>query len=139
MENLWKFLTTGHLVHLRPCAAAGHFVTFKSQMLKYRTTLSECYALSVSRAPGGLKLFTDNRKITNDFSALLFGWFNSLKREITGEATLKNIEKSRITQSTNTSPTNRKCWQKHKTISFHDFAIKTQISSLELAGIELKE
>ena len=57
--------------------------------------------LWVSRTPGGHKLFVENREIPDDFPEMEFGRLNSLKREITRESTLKNIEESSITQSNN--------------------------------------
>ena len=40
-------------------------------------------------------------------------------------------------ENTNTPSTNRKCLPKHKATNFHDFSLKTQISSLVVSGIEL--
>ena len=80
--------------------------------------------------PDGLKLFADDREISDDFPAIEFGRLTSRKREITGESALKGIEKSGITQS------NKQEVLKHKATSFHDFSLK-QTSSLMVAGIDL--
>ena len=39
VEILWKFLTAGHLVHSRPCRAAGHLDTAR-KILVFRYTIS---------------------------------------------------------------------------------------------------
>ena len=100
-RKIYKFRTVGHFIYLRPYPAAGHLITayFKSKVLKYHIAFSKCF--EYHDRPAGLNYFANNREISDDFSALVFGRLNSLKREITRESTLKNIEESSITQSYN--------------------------------------
>ena len=36
---LWKFLTAGHLVHLRPCLAAGHLDTVLKNTVRLKNVI----------------------------------------------------------------------------------------------------